>query len=262
MEVAYILKLMLLAFILIFEAKAQTLQPVGEVDHSVEVVNGVLIVKIPIPKLKGVNNLIPELDLIYKSNQLMQNREIGMGWSLNGLSEITRCFKTYAHDNLFDNVKFDASDRFCLDGQRLVLTNGASYGIDNSEYKTEIESYKRIILYSNGSTFGPNYFKILTKNNLILTFGFTSDSKFSPVGVNVTNKWLLNRIEDYNGNSIVYTYTKDPNNYAYLNSIKYANRLISFNYTDRIDKLIKYYSSKIDTNIKKLLKSVILSVFD
>ena len=76
MEVAYILKLMLLAFILIFDAKAQTLQSdiiVGEVDHSVEVVNGVLIVKIPIPKSKGVNNFIPELDLIYKSNQIMQS---------------------------------------------------------------------------------------------------------------------------------------------------------------------------------------------
>jgi hypothetical protein len=142
------------------------LQPesiVGEVDHSVEVINGELAVKIPVPKLKGVNNLMPELDLIYKSNQMMLNREIGMGWSFNGLSEISRCFKTYAHDDLFDNVKFDATDRFCLDGQRLVLTKGASYGLDKSEYKTEIESYKRIILYSNSSNGGPDFLKFLQK---------------------------------------------------------------------------------------------------
>ena len=106
---------LIVASLLFLKAETQIIQPdciVGEVEHSVEIKNGEAVVKIPIPKLKGVNNLIPELDLIYKSNQYMQNKEIGMGWSFNGLSEISRCFKTFAHDDLYDNVKFDSTDRF------------------------------------------------------------------------------------------------------------------------------------------------------
>ena len=128
-----------------------------------------------------------------------------MGWSLTGLSEITRCFKTVAHDDSFENIKYNQSDRFCLDGQRLALVKGNGYGTDKSEYSVEIENYQRIVLfYSNSSVY---YFKAFTKNNFILTFGFTDDSKFGPVGATMNDKWLLNSIEDYSGNKIVYSYS-------------------------------------------------------
>ena len=233
---------------------------VGEIEHSIEIINGESVVKVPIPKLKGVNKLVPELELIYLSNEYMKNKEIGLGWSFNGSSEISRCFKTYSHDDSFEPVKFNNFDRFCLDGQRLILIKG-HYGMDKSEYRTEIESYKKIILSSENNDLGPQYFKIFTKSNLILTYGLSSNSSVSLHDQNVTYKWLLNKIEDYAGNSINYGYVKDTN-YTYLTTIKYSNRVLIFNYVERSDIQSKYMSSKLDSYVKKILKSIILFVND
>ena len=233
---------------------------VGDIEHSVEVINGDAVVKVPIPKLKGINNLVPQIDLIYKSSQYLQNKEIGLGWSFNGLTEISRCFKNFANDDEFDTIKYNNSDRLCLDGQRLILTKG-NYGIDQSEYKTEIETYKRIVLYSDNEILGPKYFEIFTKNNLIMTYGFSNNSTTSHLGAKVVNKWLLNKIEDYVGNCINYTYSREGD-YTYLSNIRYSNKMISFSYVDRIDVQTKYFSAKLDMSIKKILKNIVLSVFD
>lgn len=243
-----------------FNANCQKINPdgiVGEVEHTVEIINGEAVVTIPLPKLKGINGLAPEINLVYKSNQYLQNKEIGLGWSMS-LSEIDRCAKSIAQDDAYDSIKYTNSDRFCLDGQRLIMVKG-QYAMDQSEYRTEIESYQKVILFSNNSDFGPRFFKVFTKNNLILTYGATNDSSLAPVGVNATSRWLLSKIEDYVGNSISYSYTKEVN-YCYLSSIRYANRILTFNYVDRSDVQTKYYSSRIDLLIRRLLKSVVLSV--
>ncbi len=241
---------------------------VGEINHNIQIVNGEAILTIPVPKLKGLNGLEPSLDLVYKSNQYLQNKELGLGWSLNGLSEISRCFKMKAQDNTFNNIKFDQSDRFCLDGQRLVAVNG-NYGENQTEYKTEIDNFSKILSFNMArNSTQPSFFKVFTKTNLILTYGNTPDSTLGPVGfvnsvgyigLNVTNKWFLNKIEDYVGNSINYYYSKEIN-YCYLSSISYANRFINFTYSNRTDKQIKYYDSKIDISINKILTSISLLV--
>lgn len=104
---------------------------------------------------------------------------------------------------------------------------------------------------------------MLTKNNLIYTYGSTDNSALGPNGTNVTNKWLLNKIKDYVGHSIKYFYFKEPN-YCYLSSISYANRFINLTYSDRKDKQTKYYDydSKIDISINKILSSILLLVND
>lgn len=57
---------------------------VGEVNHNIQIVSGEATLTIPVPKLKGLNGLEPTLELMYKSNQYLQNSELGLGWSLNG----------------------------------------------------------------------------------------------------------------------------------------------------------------------------------
>ena len=268
-----------LLFIILFEllfksidiAKCQSINLnsiIGEIEHRVDIVNGEAIVTIPLPKLKGVRDLTPNLDIVYRSNQYLSNGELGMGWSLNGLSQITRCTKTFAQDGFFDSIKFNGSDKFCLDGQRLVLVNNANYGANASEYRTELEGYQKIIAYNLPSSnqvnsASPDFFKVYTKSNLILTFGYTSDSFYSPFGISpVTHRWLLNKIEDYTGNSIQYTYLKEYN-YCYLSTVSYANRVIMFNYmNNRTDVQTKYYSGRVDTYISKLLSNVILYAND
>ena len=231
---------------------------VGEVEYSSEVVNGESVINIPIPKLKGVNNLSPKINIQYKSTQYLQNKEIGLGWQLDGLSDISRCYKTNAHDGQHDNVKFKYSDRFCMDGQRLVLLSGI-YGTNNSEYRTEIESFKKIIALGIQGQ-GPSMFKVYTKDNLIYTYGDTDSSKLVPFGQFSVSKWYLSKIEDNLGNSISYVYLNNNNRYCYLQTILYANRNITFNYIDRTDVQTKYYSNRIDYSINRLLKSVVLYV--
>lgn len=116
----------------------------GDTSHDWRVENGEAIITVPIPFPKGVNKqLTPDLKLEYRSNNRM-NRELGLGWRLAGLSEISRCTKNFALDGKFDVIYFNYSDVFCLDGQRLILVSGA-YGQNGSEYRSEIDNYKRVI---------------------------------------------------------------------------------------------------------------------
>jgi hypothetical protein len=48
--------------------------------------------------------------------------------------------------------------RFCLDGQRLVLVpNTGDYGDEGSEYRTEIESFRKIVAHGQAGS-GTAYF--------------------------------------------------------------------------------------------------------
>src|SRR5262245_48046657 len=91
---------------------------------------------IPIVVPPGTAGMIPSLSLTYTSQGA--NGLLGIGWSLDGLPSIGRCPKTLAQDGARGSIKYDANDRFCMDGQRLVVISG-SYGADGSEYRTEIE---------------------------------------------------------------------------------------------------------------------------
>src|SRR5579859_7525130 len=98
---------------------------------------------------------------------------LGFGWSLSGISAITRGPQTRAidghgTDNFVRGVNFSSSDRFYLDGQRLIAISGAD-GADGTEYRTENDSFSRIVSYSSSN--GPTYFRVWTKAGLIMEFG-------------------------------------------------------------------------------------------
>lgn len=42
----------------------------------------VLIFQTSFAIAKGLNDLIPSLDLVYRSSQYLQNKELGLSWSL------------------------------------------------------------------------------------------------------------------------------------------------------------------------------------
>jgi len=58
----------------------------------------------------------------------------------DGLSAITRCRATQAQEGLIDAVDFEAHDRFCLDGERLMAVQG-EYGAEGTIYYTEQHTY-------------------------------------------------------------------------------------------------------------------------
>ncbi|MEW6354654.1 MAG: SpvB/TcaC N-terminal domain-containing protein [Pseudomonadota bacterium] len=99
---------------------------------------------IPLQVPPGAAGMQPSLTLTYTSHG--GNGPLGTGWSLGGLSFIHRCPATITQDGFAGGINFDANDRFCLEGQRLIAVNGA-YGAHGTEYRTERESYTRVISY-------------------------------------------------------------------------------------------------------------------
>jgi hypothetical protein len=90
---------------------------------------------------------------------------LGVGFGLGGLSAIHRCSKTIAIDGVKGGVNYDDNDRYCLDGQRLIAISGQN-GKSGSEYRTEIETFRRI-------KFTGNHWTAETKSGQTFEYGNT-----------------------------------------------------------------------------------------
>jgi hypothetical protein len=143
---------------------AASVSPLGEAMYS-----------IPIVLPPGTNGMTPSLSLEYRHRT--KRGLLGVGWSIGGLSQITRCGRTVAQDGIAAPPRRSAEDRFCLDGQRLVVINGGLYYAANAEYRTEIESYARIRAVQGTSTNGPGWFTVEFADGRVHEYGATNDSR-------------------------------------------------------------------------------------
>ncbi|RJQ47777.1 MAG: hypothetical protein C4528_04055, partial [Gammaproteobacteria bacterium] len=124
-------------------------------------------------------------------------------------------------DGFRGGINYDANDKYCLDGQRLIAVSGA-YGANGTEYRTERESFTKIISYGTQGT-GPSYFKAWAKSGQIIEYGNTTDSKIEAQGKTEVRLWAVNKIEDRVGNYLTVTYTEDnPNGDYYPTRIDYT----------------------------------------
>ncbi len=146
---------------------------VGKTPGSL-VVGGSAGYSVPIAIPSGTNGLQPSVSVNYSSD--FSDGVLGMGWDLGGLSVITRTNKTIYNDGKSDAIRCDLTDKYALDGKRLVTLSGYTYGADNSVYGTELEEFSKIV--AHGATGqGPEYFTVYTKSGLIYEYGNTTDSK-------------------------------------------------------------------------------------
>ncbi len=174
---------------------------------------------IPLRLPAGARGLTPQLALGYSS--AVSQSIAGVGWYVAGVSAIARCASTVAQDGIARDVRLDASDRFCLDGQKLRLVTG-TYGSANSEYRTEIETYARVTAYGVAGN-GPAYFKVEGRDGLIYEYGNTLNSRIESLGTTTARAWALNHIADRQGNDIVFTYAEDASNGGYrLDLVSYT----------------------------------------
>lgn len=181
----------------------------------------------------GIGGMVPNLALTYTGGSI--NGPVGYGWSLSGLSMITRCAPNRAADGVAGGVRYAPSDRLCLDGQRLIETdtngvpvastpaaNGALLDASGhsdtgyTEYRTQTDLYARIRAYgmANGATAnGPAYFKVWTKAGQIYEYGAgpssnsSTNALISPYGSSVASAWAVARISDTVGNFIDFKYS-------------------------------------------------------
>lgn len=183
--------------------------------------NGAATYTIPIWVSPGTAGMQPRLSLNYSSQA--GAGIAGFGWSIGGLSAITRGPQTLGVDGQARGVTLTGSDRFYLDGQRLVAITGLD-GVAGTEYRTEIDSFTRVISYGAAGS-GPAWFKAWTKAGLIIEFGNTTKAAFNPGGGATVLTWNVSKVSDTKGNSIRFEYEEDaPAGEHRISEIRYTER--------------------------------------
>ncbi|MFC4739226.1 FG-GAP-like repeat-containing protein [Flavobacterium ponti] len=198
---------------------------------------------IPINVPPGIKGIVPQISLNYNSQK--GNGVAGYGWDISGVSMITKIPATKFHDGTIDAVDNDNTDRFALDGQRLVLKEGfnGAYGADGTEYVTESFSNIKITSYGvhpEGAKYGPAYFIVKYPDGAIAQYGNSDTQNLS------RNKyeWGIDYWENPQGIRIKYSYGSYTAGqmlnklliakveYGPLNNNNFTNR-VSFSYKTR-----------------------------
>ena len=174
---------------------------------------------IPIQVPEGLGGIQPNLSVCYNSQG--GNGLLGWCWDLQGLSCISRIGTTLYHEGKMSGVDF-IDDRFALDGQRLLKVQGdMNYGGNEVEYCTEMDGMAKIVSYTMNGIEGPAYFKVWLPNGNIAYYGRSRDSRIVLSQQNAVCLWMLNRVEDRNGNYMTYSYDQGGAHYR-LNKISYG----------------------------------------
>jgi RHS repeat-associated protein len=148
--------------------------------------------------------LEPQLSLTYGGTT--RNGVLGVGWSLEGLSSITRCRHTHNRDGYSAPIADDRTDRYCIDGVQLNAQGEAEYGGDGTHHFPEFDVRTRVTSYGVNPS-GPDWFEVRRSNGLIYIYG-RSDRASVFSGTNVKREWALERVEDRVGNYIQISYQK------------------------------------------------------
>ena len=163
---------------------------------------------IPIQVAAGMNGLKPDVALQYNSQS--GDGIAGHGWTLSGFSEISRCGLTRALDGRVQGVRFSSADRFCLDGQPLLLLSGV-HGRDGAVYRREIHTHERVIARGAQAS-GPAWFEMRLPDGSAHRFGNDADSRVEAAGTSEVRTWAINEIEDRFQQRVGFAYSEDSVN--------------------------------------------------
>ncbi|MYK82115.1 MAG: hypothetical protein F4024_05985, partial [Gammaproteobacteria bacterium] len=230
--------------------------------------SGAASYRIPLYATPGTAGTTPELALAYNSQA--GNGIAGLGWTLEGGSAITRCRATRHQDGAARPIQWNAADRFCLDGQRLVLESG-TYGSPGSTYRTEIDAFATV--KAVGGTAGhPDHFEVRRKDGSVSHYGNVPGSAFKDAkrrnGSGRTLTWALKRFTDSVGNPVWHIYSGGANSHR-LAEVRYAygskrgindhHAAVKLIYQDRNDDTTGYVAGHKFTSGKRLAKAQTLS---
>lgn len=223
--------------------------------------SGAATYNIPIIIPPGTNGMAPKLSLVYDSQK--SNGLLGMGWAIDGLPTIQRCPRTKAQDNFVGGVNFDANDRFCLQGQRLIVVNNMADGANGAEYRTELDTFVRVFSYGTAGS-GPAYFVVKNNAGETMEFGGNANDdqgRIEAQGKSSVRVWALSRIIDTKGNFLTVSYDEDnangdyrPTSIAYTgNGQNLLRRSIIFSYESRTDQTSTFIGGSRVKIIKRLI---------
>ena len=225
--------------------------PFQDTKGTIEVnSNGQLQYTLPIALPPGIKTVAPQINLNYSSGS--GNGIAGYGWTVSGITSISRMGRTIDKDNDIRSIQFDYADYYMLNGQRLILKSG-SYGKDAATYVTE--KYSNIKIKSVGQNVeknGPAHFEVTFEDGSQAWYGLNADAR-TQMEYNII-KWI-----DPQGNSILYSYIQG-NNVAVIDRIEWGGNedlgtahfnSIIFSYAPRALRETSYVKGKlfIQTNL-------------
>ncbi len=228
--------------------------PVGATGGSADVSNGTSSYIIPLQIPAGTNSVAPNISLVYSSQG--GDGHFGYGWNMTGISTISRGLHTMYHDGKSQGVKFTAEDKFILDGSRLIKSTGNTYVKENHDYST-IEQ-----MGSFGS--GPAWFRIETKQGVVMEVGKTSSSKLLTDDGSEIIFWKVSRVIYKDGNYIDFYYANNNRDHR-ISEIRYTgnsvsginpNNRILFKYKDRGFTSNKTFEGEASVNLITLVDEI------
>jgi hypothetical protein len=230
--------------------QAQTVTP-GSVAGRFSVnQNGAATYTLPIQVPPGISGMQPQLSLNYNSQS--GSGLAGIGWSLGGLSVITRCEPTKAQEGAVGRVNLDDNDRYCLEGQKLILVSGV-YGQDAAVYRTEIDKFSKVLGISRQGK-GTAMFRVWTKSGQIMEYGGTIDSRVrgNPSNDGTVRQWSLNKVSDTSGNVMNITYWNSLDGNMHVpQAINYGANGVAIGYEMRPDPSKAY---NVDQPLQELVR--------
>ncbi|WP_332453607.1 RHS repeat-associated core domain-containing protein [Chryseobacterium aquaticum] len=172
---------------------------------------GQLQYTLPIAVPSGVKNVSPNISLMYLSNS--NNGIAGYGWTISGLTSITRTSKIIEKDGELKAVQLDYSDYYSFNGQRLILApeSPAAYGQDGATYVTE--KYSNVKIKSlgaypvNGQLVGPANFEVTFEDGSQAWYGaHITGYRQGNIRVTSPSEYNIVKWKDAQGNYISYGY--------------------------------------------------------
>ena len=207
------------------QTASQTISPTLSGTDSVNLFSGAGVYNYPINIPKGRNGLTPNVDLTYSNLNTNVNTISGLGWEITTGS----IFRSSPHgiNNLYVkdiySVQFlGQNDKLIHEGNNHAPSQGGLKQGGHGEYKLQTEY---------------NYWKYKyneTEDNWLLTdnvgnkyyFGTTENSKQQDeTNPEKVFQWLIERIEDVNGNYIEYEYLNDKGQ-IYPKEIRYGGNSV------------------------------------
>jgi len=231
---------------------------VGSIPSSSGVVNGVYTYSIPLRVPEGPGGLNPSLSLEYSSNS--ENGLLGVGWTIGGLSSITRCAYNRASDGKTRGWSRARRGKFCLDDQSLIFVSEEPNVVT---FQTEQATFQRIrAYYADSAATDPAYFTVEAPDGTLRHYGMapgrSPPDDSNGLGTSLIGEvtrpwsWYLVQIERHS-KKIDFYYDRGSSNIAlpgrpipvesalrYLSEVRYADRFIRFVWQDRPDPVNKF----------------------
>lgn len=219
-----------------------TKKAVGQiVIHSGSTSTGARTYSVPIDLYPGMRGFAPMLSLSYNSQQ--GNSVAGVGWSLSGISMISRSGKSVYYDGKSQGVLMNKEDAFVLNGMRLIKLSESSTYIF---YETEQGNIKANAHISGNVV---KYFEVFYPDGNKAIFGYTTNSMnhlFYPI-VSIT---------DPTGNKIDYAYTYADNHYR-ISWVSYNGASVEFQYQSSRPDPVTFYSGGLKVYESNLLQNIV-----